>query len=429
MSGKPGRQIFRQAALDRLSSPEQLDQYVAITDPRGWIALSMFVVLLVAILGWAFLGEIPDQVEGVGILVGQGGRVVDVASPAAGNVTRIMVNANDRVKVGQQVATIDQEALREKLQGAIQSLKELRDERSLLAKSFSHEVDLQTRNAKEQVSFQQQIISAAKQRADYLAQSLKKQQRLATTGVISRDRLEQVRNDYNSTRQEISAAQIRILQLQSDAVALKSRQSRQLNAADQRVAAAQRRVRELSTRLKTASRIVAPVSGRVTELKTFPGDTISAGQPLLSIESAGHNLEAVLYVPTADGKRISRGMSVRVEPATVHKEEYGTILGKVAKVSDFPVTRAGMLAVLQNENLVRNFSVQGAPYAARVSLERDSKTPSGYRWTSATGPAIDITSGTTIKAEITVRERAPIDLVIPFIRKQTGIGFLAGHDR
>jgi len=31
--------IFRQAALDRLSSPEQLDRLMQVTLPTGWIAL------------------------------------------------------------------------------------------------------------------------------------------------------------------------------------------------------------------------------------------------------------------------------------------------------------------------------------------------------------------------------------------------------
>jgi hypothetical protein len=31
--------LFRQAALERLSSPEQLDQLVRVTHPLGWLAL------------------------------------------------------------------------------------------------------------------------------------------------------------------------------------------------------------------------------------------------------------------------------------------------------------------------------------------------------------------------------------------------------
>ena len=31
--------IFRKVALERLSSPEQLDQLLQVTDPKGWMAL------------------------------------------------------------------------------------------------------------------------------------------------------------------------------------------------------------------------------------------------------------------------------------------------------------------------------------------------------------------------------------------------------
>ena len=32
--------IFRKVALERLSSPEQLDQMVQVTNPKGWLALT-----------------------------------------------------------------------------------------------------------------------------------------------------------------------------------------------------------------------------------------------------------------------------------------------------------------------------------------------------------------------------------------------------
>lgn len=422
-----GRQIFRQAALDRLSSPEQLDHLVVITDAQGWVALWTVILLLLAILGWAFFGTIPDQVTGNGILVGAGGRIVDVSSPAAGRIESLLVQVDAQVDAGQQIASLQQAAMQETLEGAQESLEESEQERDILATSFSDEIEARDRNAREQVAFQRQVIEAAEQRASYLADTLSKQQGLAASGVISRDRLEQVRSDYDQVRQEISAAQIRILELEAATLELKSRRGRELNQADQRVAAAARRVSELTSQLQRASQIVAPVAGRVTEIRSFAGDAVVAGQSMLTIATADQQVEAILYVPTADGKRIRPGMTVRVEPAIARKEEHGTVIGTVTAISDFPVTRDGMLAVLQNDALVRNYSSQGAPYAARVSLARDSSTPSGFRWTSRRGPDLAVTPGTTIEAEITVRERRPVNLIVPFVRRHTGIGFLASH--
>ena len=38
--------IFRKVALERLSSPEQLDQLMQVTSPKGWLALAGLGALL-----------------------------------------------------------------------------------------------------------------------------------------------------------------------------------------------------------------------------------------------------------------------------------------------------------------------------------------------------------------------------------------------
>ena len=79
-------------------------------------------------------------------------------------------------------------------------------------------------------------------------------------------------------------------------------------------------------------------------------------------------------------------MQVRIEPSTVKREEFGTMLGTVVTISDFPITPQGMAAVLHNDTLVSRFSHDGAPYAARIRLEQDATTASGYRWAVGKGP-------------------------------------------
>ena len=67
------------------------------------------------------------------------------------------------------------------------------------------------------------------------------------------------------------------------------------------------------------------------------------------------------------------------------------------------------------------FSKEGAPYAASVRLKRDENSSSGYRWAVGKGPAVRLTSGTLAKAEITTRERRPLELVVPMLKRLTGI--------
>ena len=110
-------------------------------------------------------------------------------------------------------------------------------------------------------------------------------------------------------------------------------------------------------------------------------------------------------------------MQVRIEPSTVKREEFGTMVGTVVTISDFPITPQGMAAVLHNDNLVIAFSKDGAPYAATVSLNRIPTPISGYRWAVGMGPPIRLTSGTLTRAEITTRRQRPLDLVVPLFKR------------
>lgn len=142
----------------------------------------------------------------------------------------------------------------------------------------------------------------------------------------------------------------------------------------------------------------------------------------MSIETATQGLEMILYIPPEHGKKIAPGMAVRIEPATVRQEEFGTLVGQVIEISQFPASPEGMMATLQNKELVSRFTAHGAPYAARIALRRDPRTVSGYAWSTGSGPPVTLTSGTTGSAEVTVRTEAPITLVLPLIRERTGMG-------
>jgi len=77
--------------------------------------------------------------------------------------------------------------------------------------------------------------------------------------------------------------------------------------------------------------------------------------------------------------------------------------------------------VLGNDQLAKTFASAGPPFTARVTLEVDPNSVSGYRWTSRKGAQLPLSAGTLCSAEVTVKQRAPITLVIPLLRELTGI--------
>jgi hypothetical protein len=60
--------LFRKAALDRLTSAEQLEQLVQIERPLGWPALALLLAVLAMALVWIWTGSIAVQAEGRGVL-------------------------------------------------------------------------------------------------------------------------------------------------------------------------------------------------------------------------------------------------------------------------------------------------------------------------------------------------------------------------
>ncbi len=50
--------LFRQKSIDKVSSPEKLDDYIRVTTPSVWITLIAIVILLVGIIVWGVFGEL-----------------------------------------------------------------------------------------------------------------------------------------------------------------------------------------------------------------------------------------------------------------------------------------------------------------------------------------------------------------------------------
>jgi HlyD family secretion protein len=94
--GKMREQIFRKSALERLSSPEELDSLMKVTSPRAWLALIAFGGLILTAVIWGIWGTISTRVTGRGILVHPGG-ILEIASKASGAVSAVYASPGDLV--------------------------------------------------------------------------------------------------------------------------------------------------------------------------------------------------------------------------------------------------------------------------------------------------------------------------------------------
>jgi HlyD family secretion protein len=414
--------IFRSAAIERLSSPERLDQLIRITRPFDWAAVVVILLGLAVALTWSLIGRIPTQVPGEGILISDGGRVLDAVSAVTGRLASIEVAIGERVRQDQVVARVDQTETEQRHAQALAVLREYEREHAELVATTERELAAKNTNFAAQEAALNQVIAAAQQRAVYLTREVEQLEGVVAKGFITRRHFEDRRVELTSAQQRVSDARSDILRLKAQKLDLESQRERDRFHSEIKVNEARRRVEQLAGTLERDSLVISPINGRVIEIKVAGGAVLTVGRPVIAIETEGTTLQGLIFVPPDRGKMIDPGMEVHVEPTTVKREEFGAMVGRVVTISDFPVTPQGMAAQLHNGALVTRFSRAGAPYAAIVQLERNGAAASGYRWTSGPGPPVRLTTGTLVRADITVREQRPIDLVLPLARRLSGIG-------
>lgn len=414
-------EIFRKAALKRLSSPDQLDRLVTVAGSQAWLAAATLGLMLVAVVVWSVVGSIPTRVKGEGILIGRGGRVFEAVAPSSGYLAQIDAVVGDEAVKDQVYGLLSRTDTEVELLNARARLEEAQRNRDETRRIAVDEVRLKQEALTRQKSALRQQVTAAQEQASFLRAKLADDERLLEKKIVTRTDVQRSRSELNQAALEVADAMKRLASTEAEELELTSTVDRRLREADQAVNEEARRVRELEAQLELTTVIRAPISGRITEVHGAVGASLRQGEPVFTIEAAGQGLELLLYVPGEHGKSVHPGMEVQISPSTAKREEFGSLIGTVRQVSPFPTTLDAMRARLQNEELARSFAGDGPPFEARIDLLPDPATASGYRWTSERGAELPLSSGTIASGEVTVRSQAPITLAIPLLREWTGL--------
>lgn len=96
---------FRQKALSKLQSPEELDLPVRYARPQGWLVLTVTVLAMVAAAVWAVTGSVSSKVNAPGVLTHAHGSYL-LQSPVSGQVTQILAREGQPVRAGTPVLKV-----------------------------------------------------------------------------------------------------------------------------------------------------------------------------------------------------------------------------------------------------------------------------------------------------------------------------------
>ena len=60
--------IFRKKSIERISSPEQLTDYLRVTNPGIWVLLAAVITLLGGLFAWSMTGSLETLADGVAVV-------------------------------------------------------------------------------------------------------------------------------------------------------------------------------------------------------------------------------------------------------------------------------------------------------------------------------------------------------------------------
>ncbi|MCS6822434.1 MAG: NHLP bacteriocin system secretion protein [Microscillaceae bacterium] len=417
------KQLFREKALEKLASPDNIHELVQITSARSWLVLAGISFLVFAFVIWAIFGKIPKTVSGQGMLIQTGG-IVEMNALGGGIVKKVLVKEGDLVKKNDTIAIIAQpetEIQINNLQKKLQNLKEKRKkfvQNNVTNKEYK-KLLLEKYFLEEQIAQTEQLQKALQERIEREAQIVKEK------NIINHSFIEIKRQQAEIDR--INAKYDSIWYVINQKLSfLNTPEEAQIEAYDNEINENQRIFDELYAKFNISTYIKSGYEGKVVEIMAKQGQLLEAGALIASLEVENTQpqteaLQAMVYIPAQDGKKVLPKMKAKIAPSTVKVEEYGFIEGEVISVSEYPSTKQGMMRILSNADLVEAFSKGSPPIAVKIKLYTNPQTFSKYKWTSKAGPPIKIRSGTLCEAHIVVYQQTPITLLFPFLKENINL--------
>lgn len=414
--------MFRQNALNKLSSPDSLDKLIKVTDPKGWLALIGAIFIISVTLLWGIFGKVPSKVVGQGILIKSGG-IRAIQNPASGYITDIRISEGDRLNKGDIIGRISSTDILNSISSARFTLETLEENLERYISFYKENSELKKSYFIKSEDTLLEAISDYSREIEVQKKKIEAQKNLLDKGGISREELRISEQELDKLESSKDSSENDLKQLNMDALSFDKGHQDTIVKMRSEVVDKKKEIEHLREQLDIQSKIVSPHEGKVIEVLVSKGSIVSPGQNIARIEVTGKdvkNLECVAFMPSIDGKKIKVGMDVQVSPSTVKSAEYGVMLGKVTKVSDYPVTLT-YLTKLLGEDMANNFvSKITDPIKIIIDLIPNSKTKSGFKWSSVTGPPIKIRTGTPAEAKVIINKQRPITFVFPILESKVG---------
>lgn len=370
-----------------------------IVQPYAWLGIAAVIVGFGGGLTWAVFGSIRESVTTIGVVTYPGG-LRQIYSPTTERIKQITVAEGQNVEEGHVIALLEAKTQLKKIESAQTELAKLKDADSKLKELVAERMIL----AK---STDQQLKRVYKPLADK-AQELFEQQLITASNYGS------AKKDFLNTQQTFyeQLTNLRTLERTLDLQIFNKK-------AD---------IKKLKTELSEKYTVQTPISGKIVNINYQTGDYPSSDVPLATMItkntiSQNRNNIVVATAKSGDIDKLSVGNYALFTPDNVERNRYGGIVAKVKTIQRLPITPEYLVNNIGSKQIADKLTDGQKLFYMQIELEQDSKTPSGYKWSSGDGPSkqIKVFPNLLGKATVYYEKRTPITYAMPFIRKIIGL--------
>lgn len=230
------------------------------------IPVAVAVIMLLVLAGWLLFGR---SASADGVLDASGtveATSADLGFQVPGRIAQMNAQEGTRVGAGDVLAQLDVAELDARRSVAVAQLGTARAQLAELERGARPEELAQARAA----------VAAADQKADEARRDLERTRRLEAGGAVSREVLERVETVHVVSQSQAAQAREQLQLVQ------RGPRSERIDAARAQVAAAEAAVAQVDATRANAT-VLAPFAGVVTVRHREPGETVGAGQPVVTL--------------------------------------------------------------------------------------------------------------------------------------------------
>ena len=391
---------------------------------------------------WAWVGNIQEVSRATGQLIPEG-ETYKVEPTAAGKVNQIMVKEGDVVNQGDLLFGLEATSIESEIARLVQTANATRQE---LAQVQQMIVRTSAERATQQMIgdaiVQSQLASWAQSQAslqtnqglliDLRSETAAYEERLSrlssleSQGAISREYLfeveQGVRTQYKTMKQTQGALvenQAQTEQIEAELAKNKAEMQQTMLGTERSLQETEMKAQQLEAKLIDTQTLLeeakarlahtqvrSPASGIVSSLNIDNiGEFAQVGSTLVEIVPADTPLVLKTVVPTQKAGLIETGMDAKIKLDAFPYQSYGVLSGTVVSISPDARSANSAIGIRGDTGAMPGSS----GYQVEIALEED--------YVMHEGNPVNLQMGQTASAEIVVRNRRIIDLVLDPIRR------------